>query len=154
MFQSSDLKHIFGFDLEHNQTWVIMKGKGPPYSQYSYDLIRIHSLMICSDIKEYNIIDDTKTPSLRCNPSISKVKEEDKISTGQFMNYQSFTNFYFIKLLKNSFHSINLELRDSTGEKVPFVSVGITRVVFLFRNFLKIFFFDLKIIRNFCSKIS
>ena len=33
IIQSADLSHTFGCDLEHNQTWVIMKRKGPPYSQ-------------------------------------------------------------------------------------------------------------------------
>ena len=60
IIQSSDLSHIFGCDLEQNQTGVIMSGKGPHYPQYSYDIIRIHSLMICSDIIEYNIVGDTK----------------------------------------------------------------------------------------------
>ena len=50
------------------------------------------------------------------------------------MNYQSFTNLQFKKLLINSFHRIKKELRDTTGEKVPFVSAGITRVVLLFRK--------------------
>ena len=44
------------------------------------------------------------------------------ISTGQYMYHQSFTSLLFKKLLKNSFHSIKIELRDSTGEKIPFVS--------------------------------
>ena len=48
------------------------------------------------------------------------------------MNYRSFTNLQFKKLLKNSFHSIKIELRDNKGEKISFVSVGITRVVLLF----------------------
>ena len=134
IIQSADLSHIFGCDLEQNQTGVIMKGKGPYYPQYSYVIIRIHSLMIYSDIIEYKIVGDTKTPSLRCIPFISKVKNGDIISTGQYMNYQSFTNLQFKKLLKNSFHGIKVELRDTTGEKIPFVSVGITRVVLLFRK--------------------
>ena len=62
------------------------------------------------------------------------MKSGDIISTGQYMNYQSFTNLQFKKLLKNSFHSIKIELKDSTGEKILFVSVGITRVVLLFRT--------------------
>ena len=74
--QSADLSHIFGCDLEQNHTGVIMKGKGPHYPQYSYDIIRIHSLMIYSDIIEYKIVGDTKTPLLRCLPFISKVKME------------------------------------------------------------------------------
>ena len=51
------------------------------------------------------------------------------------MNYQSFKNLLFKKLLKNSFHSMKIELRDTTCEKkTPFVSVGITRVVLVFRK--------------------
>ena len=134
IIQSADLSHIFGCDLEQNQTGVIMKRKGPHYPQYSYDIIRIHSLMIYSDIIEYNIVGDTKTPLMCCIPFISKVKNGDIISTGHYMNYQSFTNLQFKKLLKNSFHSIKIELRDTTGEKIPFMSVGITRVVLLFRK--------------------
>ena len=115
IIQSADLSQIFGRDLEQNQTRVIMKGKGPHYPQYSYDIIRIHSLMIYCDFIKYNIVGDTKTPLLRCIPFISKVKSGDIISTGQYMNYQSFTNLQFKKLLENSIHSINVELRDSTG---------------------------------------
>ena len=50
------------------------------------------------------------------------------------MNYHSFKNQQIKKLLKNSFHSIKIELRDTTGAKTPFLSVGITRVVLLFRK--------------------
>ena len=48
-----------------------------------------------SDIIEYNIVDDTKTPFLRCFPFISKVKYGEIIPTGQYMIYQSFTNLQF-----------------------------------------------------------
>ena len=134
IIQSADLSHIFGCDLERNQTGSIMKGKGPHYPRYSYDIIRTHSLMVYSDITEKNIVGDTKTPLLRCIPFISTVKNGDIISTGRFMKYQYFTNQQFEKLLKNSFQSIKIELRDTTGEKIPFVSVGITQVVLLFRK--------------------
>ena len=50
------------------------------------------------------------------------------------MNYQNFPNIQFKKILKNSFHSIKLELQDSYGEKVPFNSVGVTRAVLMFRK--------------------
>ena len=43
IIQSADLSHIFGCDLEQNQTGVIMNGKGAHYPQYSYDIIKIHS---------------------------------------------------------------------------------------------------------------
>ena len=86
----------------------------------------MQSVMIYSDIIEYNIVGDTKSPLLRCIPFISKVKSGDIIATGQYMNYQSFTNLQFKKLLKTSFYCIKIELRDSTWEKISFVSVGIT----------------------------
>ena len=99
--QSADLSHVFGCDLDQNQTEVITKEKGPHYPQYSYDIIRKHSLIKYSDIIEYNIVGDTKTPLMRCIPFISKVKSGDIISTGQYMNYQSFANLQFKKQLKN-----------------------------------------------------
>ena len=34
----------------------------------------------------------------------------------------------------NSFHSFHNDLRDTSGEKIPFVSVGITRIVLMFRK--------------------
>ena len=45
IIQSANLSHPFGCDLEQHQTEFI-KRKDPYYPQYSYDIIRIHSLMI------------------------------------------------------------------------------------------------------------
>ena len=153
IIQSADLSHIFGCDLEQNQTGVIMKEKGPHYPQYSYDLIRKHSIMICSHIIEYNIVGDTKTPLLRCIPFISKVKSGDIISTGQYMSYQSFTNLRFKNLLKNSFHSIKIELRDSRDEKFLLCPWELPELFSCFAKF-RIIIFDLNFIRNGCSKFS
>ena len=50
------------------------------------------------------------------------------------MSYHSFTKLQFKKLLKNYFRSIQIELKDTMGEKILFVSVGITRVVLLIRK--------------------
>ena len=52
-----------------------MKEQGSHYLQYSQNIKRIHSLLIYSDIIEYNMVVDTKTPLLRCIPFISKVKK-------------------------------------------------------------------------------
>ena len=82
--------------------------------------------MIYTDIVKYIIVGDTKMPLLRYFPFISKFKSGDIITTGQYMNYQTFSNFQFRRLLKNFSHSIYIDLRDASGEKIPFVSVGIT----------------------------
>ena len=133
VISSIDLGHIFGGDVRNDQG-ILMLGKGPHNPLFACDIVRIHSLMIYTDIVEYNIVGDTKAPLLRCFPFISKVKSGDIITTGQYMNYQTFSNLQFRRLLKNSFHSVQIDLRDTSGEKIPFVSVGITRLVLMFRK--------------------
>ena len=126
-FCSSDLGHIFGNNVG-NQFGVLTKRKRPHEPQFAYDIVRIHSLVIYSDLVEYNIVGDTKALLLRCFPFISKLKGGDIITTGQYMNYQTFINLQFRPLLKNSFHSIHIDLRDTSGEKNPLclsVSLGL-----------------------------
>ena len=118
-FCSTDLGHIFGNNVG-NEFGVLMIGKGPPEPEFAYDIVRIHSLMIYSDLVEYSIVGDTKAPLLRCFSFISKLKGGDIITTGQYMNYQTFSNLQFRPLLKNCFHSIHIDLRDTSGEKNTF----------------------------------
>ena len=138
-FFSTDLGHIFGSNVG-DEFGVMSRGKGPHKSEFAYDIVRMHSLMIYADLIEYNIAGDTKAPLLRCFPFISKLKAGDIITTGQYMNYQTFSNLQFRPLLKNSFHSIHIDLRDSSGEKLTFVSVGIRRLVLMFRKASNIHF--------------
>ena len=81
-FCSTDLGHIFGNNVG-NQFEVLMKGKGPHEPQFAYDIVRIHSLTIYSDLVEYSIVGDTKVPLLWCFLFISKLKGRDIITTGQ-----------------------------------------------------------------------
>ena len=94
--------------------------------------------MIYTDLVKYNIVGDTTAPLLGCFPFISKRKPGDIITTGQYMNYQTFSNLNFTPLLKKSFHSNDIDSRDRSGEKIPYVSVGTTRLVLLFRKALNI----------------
>ena len=126
-FCSTNLGHIFGNNVG-NGFGVLMIGKGPHEPEFAYDIVRIPSLMIYSDTVEYNSVGDTKAPLLRSFPFISKLKGRDIITTGQYMNYQTFSNLQFRPLLKNSFHSIHIDLRDPSGEKYPLylsVSLGL-----------------------------
>ena len=116
VFCSTDLSHIFGNNMG-NQFGVLMKSKGSHGPQF----VRIHSLMIYSDLVEYSIVGDTKAPLLRCFSFISKLKGGDIITIIQYMNYQTFSNLQFRPLLENSFHSLHIDLRDTSGEKIPFV---------------------------------
>ena len=130
-FINTDLGHIFGSNVG-NEFGVMLRGKRPHKPDFSSDLVGIHSLMIYNDLIEYNIVGDTKAPLLRCFPFFSKLKSGDIISTGQYLNYQTFSNLQFRPLLKNSFHSFDIDLRDTSDEQVPFVSVGFIRLVLMF----------------------
>ena len=130
---STDLGHFLGSNVG-NEFGVMLRGRGPHQPEFVYDIVRIHSLMIYTDLIEHKIVGDTKAPLLRCFPFIWKLKPGDIKTTGQYMNYQTFSNLQFRPLLKNSFHSIHIDLRDSSGEKIPFVAVGITRLVMMFRK--------------------
>ena len=138
-FFSTDLGHIFGSNIG-NEFGVMSRGKGPHKPEFAYDIVRIHSLMIYTDLIEYNIVGDINASLLRCFPFISKLTCGDNITTGQYMNYQTFSNLQFRPLLKNSFHSIHIDLRDTSGEKIAFVSVSITRLVLMFQKASNIHF--------------
>ena len=47
---------------------------------------------------------------------------------------QTFVNLQFRPLPKNFFLGIQIDLRDTSGEKMPFVSVGITRLVLMLKK--------------------
>ena len=97
--------------------------------------------MIYTDLIEYSIFRDTKAPFLHCFAFISELKAGDIITTGQYMNYQTFTNLQFRPLLKNFLRSVDIDLTDTSGEKIPFVCVGITRLVLLFSKASNIHFY-------------
>ena len=113
-FFSTDLGHIFGRNVG-NEFGVMLRGKRPHNPDFAYDIFRIQSLMIYTDVIEYNIVGDTKAPLLRCFPFISKLKSGDIITTGQYMNCQTFSNLQLRPLLKKFFLGIHIDLRDTSG---------------------------------------
>ena len=89
---------------------------------FAYNIFRINSLMIYTELIEYNSFDDKKLPLLRYFPVFSKLKSGVIIATRQYMNYQTFSNLEFRSLLKNQLLSIDLDLRGTKGRKKPVVS--------------------------------
>ena len=96
---------------------AMLRGKEPHKPEFVYDIVLIHSLMIYRDLIEYNIVGETKASLLRCFPFLSKLKAGDVTTTGEYINYQTFSHRPFRPLLKNSFQSIHIDLRDTSGEK-------------------------------------
>ena len=132
-FCSSDMGHIFGNNVG-NKFGVLMIGKGPHESEFAYDIVRTNSLLIYSDLLEYNIVGDTKAPLLRCFSFIWKLKGGDISTTGHYMSYQTFSNLQFRPLIKNFSFSKHIHLRNTSGEKIPLVSVDMTRFLLMFRK--------------------
>ena len=62
-FFSTDLGHIFGSNVG-NECGVLSRGRSPHKPKFAYDIVRIHSLMIYTDLIEHNIVGDTKAPLL------------------------------------------------------------------------------------------
>ena len=138
-FFSTDLGHTFRSNVG-KEFGVMLRGKGPHKPEFAHDIVRIHGLFIYTDLVEYNIVGNTKAPLVRCFPFISKLKATDIITTGQYKNYQTFSNLHFRPLLKNSFQSSHIDLKDTSGKNILFVSVGITRLVLMFRKASNIHF--------------
>ena len=138
-FFSMDLGHIFGSNIGKG-SGVMLRGKGPHKPEFAFAIVPIHTRMIYRDPIEYNIVGDTKARSLRCFNFFSKLKAGGILTTGQYMNYQTFSKLQFGPLLKTSFHSIHIDLRDTSGKKLPFLSVGTARLVLMCRKASKIHF--------------
>ena len=60
---STGLGHIFGGYMR-NDFGILTCGKRSHEPTFAYDFVRIHSLMIYTDIVEYSIVGDTKAPLL------------------------------------------------------------------------------------------
>ena len=50
---------------------VSISGAGPHINNFAYEIVRIHTLMICSNFFQYNSVSDTKVALSRCIPFIS-----------------------------------------------------------------------------------
>lgn len=95
------------------------------------DFQLVHSVMIYTDIVDHSIIGDTQAPILRTIPFVAY----DKNDNNQLLTTMTFTKpLQYRSLLKTSFHSIRIELRQPSGHFVPFTGVGVTRLTLLFRQ--------------------
>ena len=115
----TDLGHVFGNSLGFD-FGVILRAKRPQNSNFAYDIVRIHSLMIYTNLIKDIIVGNTRAPKLRRFLFISKLKAGYFTFTGQHMNHQTFINLQFRPLLKNSLHSFHIVLKGTSGDKIPF----------------------------------
>ena len=119
----------------------MLRRKGSLKPKITDDLVRIHSLLIYTVQIEYKIVGNRKAPLLSCFCFVSKLKTGDIVTTGQYKNYQTLSNLEFRPLLKNLFHSLHIDLRETSGEKTPFVSVKTSCLVLMFIKASSIYFY-------------
>ena len=89
-FFSTEPGHIFGSDVG-NEFGVILTAVEPHKPDFAYDIARKQTLMVYTDLTEYIIVGDTKTPLLRFFRFVWKLKAGDILTTGQYRNYQTFS---------------------------------------------------------------
>ena len=106
---SADLGHIFDCNVG-NEKGVMLRGKGPHKPAFAYEIVRIQTFLIYTDVIEYKNVGDTKTPLLRCFSFNSQLEAGNTRKTGQYMNYQTFSNLQFRPIPKIFFHSIHIDL--------------------------------------------
>ena len=143
-------RHGFAFfsgNSEHNfesiagsELGVMLKRRGLHRPNFAYDIFRINCIMTYKELLECKIVGERKYPLLCCFSFMLKLNA-GILTTGQYMNYPTFSNLQYRQLLENSFHSIHNDMRDTSGERIPFVSVGIIRLVLMFRKASNIHFY-------------
>ena len=107
-FFSTKLAHIFESNAG-NEFGLMLRWKKAHKPELAYDSVHLHPLMIDSHLIEYNIFGHMEAPLPCCFLFTSKLKAGEIINTGQYMNYQTFSNLQFRPVLKNSFHSIHID---------------------------------------------
>ena len=78
-FFSTDLGHILWNNVD-NEFGVMLRGKGPYKPDMANDIVRIHSVMIYTDLIEYDFVGNAKFPLLHCFFSNSAPKSDDIIT--------------------------------------------------------------------------
>jgi hypothetical protein len=127
VFKEGDLANMLGQPGE----FLVSNNFGdefPNILPLPVDIELIHSLSIYADVIEYSVIGDTQAPILRSVPFANK-SESQRINNLTFPEPLQYRN-----VLKNSFQSIRIELRQPNGKLVPFSGIGVTRLTLHFRE--------------------
>ena len=109
---SPDLQNILG-------THILKIGVNP---KYPVDISGgRHTIFVYCDLIQDQILGNKLTSLLRtiALPNNSTQKTQNTITC-----HQSFSNFQWKNVVKSSFQSINITIRDETGQLMPFLSIG------------------------------
>lgn len=119
---SGELARILGFSTDESETANLIlgqTGKNEASIMPNYPAVFVYC-----DVVEHQIVGDTKAPLLRTVPLVDKNQE---------VVGQSFVRPYYIPVKKNYIRSIEIELRNDSGQLIKFQS-GKSILVLHFRR--------------------
>lgn len=135
--------HVYQQEVRFNKHLAELLGLSPektdvylrPGSYSGRDTFDLHhgfySLYIYCDLVRSRPIGDIMAPLLR---SIPLKKEPNSMTEeGMLTRNEIFNNIYFLPMQKKSFQTIEVDIRDDTGMKVPF-EAGKVEVTLVFRK--------------------
>ena len=136
-----EIQTDWSFYVDLKQSFLVLKlkfVKGRGYDTYESNEKKEH--------KDESVVFTVTGTDDGEEEEVARVTYVNNIMQSIFSNvevyiYQIFSNLQFRRLLKNFFHSIHIGLRDTSGEKVPFDSVGITQLVLMFKKVSDIHFY-------------
>ena len=101
----------------------MLKKERPHGPVFDYVIFSKFSLLIYKDLIEYSFVGDEKRSVAALTIFLSQLKATELLATGQYVDYQTFTNLKCIPLLKSIFHCFDIELRDT---EVPKNTLGLS----------------------------
>ena len=70
---STTLRHFFR-SIADFEFGLVLRTKGPHKPDFAYDIVRIHSILIYTDLSKFNIVGDTNAPTAALHPFYSKAQ--------------------------------------------------------------------------------
>ena len=125
-FFNTDLAYIFGTNDGRKLVVILIK----KYLRFCSLHCLIQSLMINRDLIEYNTFADTEPLLLRCFPFISRLTVGNNITTGSYMNCQTFSNLKIKSLLNIFFSLSSKKLERQEQYKIYFLYLSVSLVCF------------------------
>ena len=132
---SNDLQNVLGLETvidckEGRSTSRTSPLKSKTVGKFPIDISGgRNTIFLYCDLVQNEILGDSQTALLRANPLNNFLSEHPR---QQCLNYQTFTNLQWRRIVKSSIESITISLR--SGQLLPFLSRGRTNITLQFRQ--------------------
>ena len=131
-FAKTEIGHMFGYKNLH------ILGKGPHVGDFPVDLEVFHTMFVNTNIVEHQIVGDAKNPLLRTIPLLSQVSElpggHKELVFDHTHIVRNFDMLEFRPVHLHNIDRIDLELRNETGELMPFMDFGRVSATLVFKK--------------------